>query len=191
MAHSVEEGKGFFKDWLNHFAKPLKFSRFLDVGCGAGIYGKIIREVFSSTVSIDAVEIFPEYVDRYDLNGIYDEIIRGDIGDEEVMKKIGEYDLVTMGDVLEHLEAHDAVKVLDAMARKAKFLWCALPIKMDRPWSLGWVQNEGEYKENPAGKHLHDWSDVDLLESLDILWLVPYIHTGVFLIEGKSFGETS
>ena len=38
MAHSVDEGKGFFEDWLAHFAGSLKFSRFLDVGRGAGVY---------------------------------------------------------------------------------------------------------------------------------------------------------
>jgi SAM-dependent methyltransferase len=188
MAHSVDEGKGFFEDWLAHFARPLNFSRFLDIGCGAGVYGKIIRLVFAERVQIDAIEIFPEYVRRYNLGRIYDEVVIGDIRNREIIEGIAEYDLIIMGDVLEHLEAYDAVRIAKEMSRKAKFLWCALPLKMDRPWSRGWMQNEEEYRENPAGKHLHDWTGPEIFASFDILWLVPYIHTGIFLIEGKETG---
>jgi hypothetical protein len=185
MAHSHQEGKGFFRDWLINFAKPLGFSRFLDVGCGAGTYGKIIREVFDKGVQVDAVEIFSEYVNRYNLHRIYDGIITSDIRDKRIREHIADYDLIILGDVLEHLEMSDAVAVVNAMAEKAKFLWCALPLEIDRPWSLGWIQNEEEYRENPNGKHLHNWTGAEIQEFFRVLWLVPYIYTGIFLIEGK------
>jgi trans-aconitate methyltransferase len=185
MAHSVEEGKGFFRDWLTHFAKPLNFSRFLDIGCGSGIYGKITRQVFPKA-QIDAVEIFPDYVNRYNLHRIYDGIVIGDIKNRDIIQGIAEYDLIILGDVLEHLEAYDAVSVVAELSYKSKFIWCALPLKMDRPWSQGWIQSKEEYRENPNGKHLHDWTGPEIFVSFDVLWLVPYIHTGIFLIEGKS-----
>ena len=183
MAFSAQEGKGFFKDWLIHVARPLEFKRFLDVGCGAGLYGDIIREVFGKEVQVDAVEGFAEYVVRYNLLSKYDRVFLEDI--RKVSSKMEDYDLIVCGDVLEHIDKADAMRVVSDLCLASRFLWGALPLKVEgRQWSTGYHQGSEEWQENPLNKHLHDWTMWELQKELDPLWVVPYVQTGVFLVEG-------
>lgn len=182
MAFSSSEGKEFFRDWVNHVAKPLQFKKFFDVGCGAGWYGKILRDVFGQEISIEAIDIFPEYVTRYELNKTYDLIYIGDV--VKACEDVKQFDLITAGDVLEHLTKEDAIKVVNTLRKKCRFMWCALPIRMGRSWSTGYNQGSDEWQENPANKHLHDWDGNELIQEMKPLWLVPFIQTGTFLIEG-------
>jgi SAM-dependent methyltransferase len=182
MAFSADEGKGLFKDWLTHLAKPLGFKRFLDVGCGAGVYGDIIREVFQRDVEIDAVEPFIVYVIRHGLTKKYDNIIVDDIRDAYPM--IEKYDLIIAGDVLEHLTKAQAVEVVNGLLPKCRFFWGAMPVEMGRPWSYGYKQGSEEYVENPLNQHLHDWSGEEIQKEFSPMWLVPFVLTGSFLIEG-------
>jgi 2-polyprenyl-3-methyl-5-hydroxy-6-metoxy-1,4-benzoquinol methylase len=182
MAFSSSEGKEFFRDWLNHVARPLGFKRFLDVGCGAGLYGKIIREVFGPEVIIDAIEVFPDYIFRFDLPSIYNEIYIEDI--RVFMDQVEDYDLIIAGDILEHLTKTDAVRVVDGLRPQCRFFWAALPVKIGRPWSVGYQQPENEYEENPANRHLHDWTGAEIIEEFKPLWVVPFLMTGSFLVEG-------
>jgi SAM-dependent methyltransferase len=184
VAFSAEEGKGFFKDWLIHFAQPEGYSTFLDVGCGAGAYGKLIREVFGKEVGVDAVEIFPAYINRHGLNSIYNRIITADI--MQCWPMLYPYDLIICGDVLEHLCKEDAIKLIDCLRPKCRFIWCALPMKVEgRSWSLGYPQGPEDYEENPHGKHLAEWTMADIELSFSPMWIVPYRITGTFLVEGE------
>ena len=142
MAFSAQEGKEFFRDWLTHFAKPLQFKRFLDVGCGAGTYGKIIQEVFvleslKGEIKIHAIEAFEPYIERHGLKRIYDDIAVTDIMDVG-SSDVEDYDLIICGDVLEHLSLDDAADVVACLSTKCRFLWGALPLKVEgRSWSAG------------------------------------------------------
>ena len=195
MAFSAQEGKGFFKDWLINFAKPLGFTRFLDVGCGAGWYGDIIRETHGLdpakydpsqavpyVVQLDAVEAFVEYIIRYNLKDKYDRIIMEDI--TRVYDEVGDYDLIVMGDVIEHLEMDDAIEVVNGLLPHCRFLWGALPLEVGRPWSTGYKQCEEEWQENTFNRHMHEWTGKELQEHFKPLWTVPFIQTGCFLVEG-------
>ncbi len=182
MAFSSSEGKEFFRDWLNHVGKALQFKTFLDVGCGAGLYGKILREVFGEDATIDAIDIFPEYVSRHNLNAIYNEIFIEDI--RLSYSRVNPYNLIVTGDVLEHLTKEDAIKVVDGLKTKCRFLWAALPVSIGRTWSTGYRQAPDEWVENPANEHLHEWTGDEIQESFRPLFLVPYVQTGTFLVEG-------
>lgn len=182
MAFSAQEGKGFFQDWITHFAKPMQFKRFLDIGCGAGWYGQTIRMMCGGTTQIDAVEVFPEYIERHKLDCFYNRIIVGDI--RKLCGSLNDYDLIIMGDILEHLTHDEAIEVVKAIQPKCRFLWCAIPINMGRPWSTGYIQPDCDFEENPYNKHLYDWTGQEVQEVFQPLWLVPYVQTGMFLIEG-------
>ncbi len=182
MAFSSSEGKEFFRDWLIHVARPLGFKSFLDVGCGAGLYGKIIREVFGSNAFLVTVEIFEEYVERFAIDDIYDAVHCEDI--RIMAGDLAPVDLIIAGDVLEHLTKEEAIKVVNTLRPKCRFLWAALPLKIGRPWSVGYSQPEHEYAVNPAEKHLHDWTGEEIQEYFKPLWIVPFLMTGTFLVEG-------
>lgn len=181
MPFSSSEGKGFFKDWVETFAIHQGYSRYLDIGCGGGHYGKILKSL-SSLLIVDGVEIFPEYIEKYNLRYVYDFIVVGDI--REPGYPIDSYDVIIMGDVLEHMTKNDAVTVIERLKTKCRFIWCALPMKFDRPWSTGYAQHECEYEENISEQHLHDWTVDELKEAFSPLWVVPYAMTGTMLIEG-------
>ena len=183
MAFSSSEGKLLFKDWLIHIAKPLGFKRFLDVGCGAGLYGDLIREVFQGEATIHAMEIFVEYIGRYSLSNKYDSIFMDDI--RKTYFVVENYDFIVAGDVLEHLSKEDAIEVVNGLRKKCKFLFGALPVKVNRPWSIGYNQLESEWQENPYNQHLHNWTGEEIHEAFKPLWLVPFIQTGAFLVEGS------
>jgi len=183
MAFSASEGKLLFKDWLIHMAKPLGFNRFLDVGCGAGLYGDLIREVFGREVTIEAVEPFQTYIFRHNLCEKYDMVWNREI--QGLCKELPDYDLIVAGDILEHLTKEDAIEVVSWLRLHCRFLWGALPVKMGRSWSTGYLQGPVDYEENELNKHLWDWTGDEIQKEFSPMWLCPFIQTGCFLIEGK------
>ena len=77
--------------------------RVLDVGPGYGKYGVLLREYLDPTPVIDAVEAWLPYIHDHGLEGIYREVMwcrAEDIHDDD----LATYDLVMMGDVIEHME---------------------------------------------------------------------------------------
>jgi len=100
MPWSADENR----DWvLSHVTKA---DRVLDVGAGAGIWSDLLR---SRVETISAVEIFEPYIERFGLKGKYDSIYLGDF--RELVIPYGHFTTVILGDVLEHFEMEDALKV--------------------------------------------------------------------------------
>lgn len=85
--------------------------RILDIGCGAGTYGVLLRGFLDGPPIVDGCEAWPEYVDRYRLRGIYDHLhtcYAQDIADDV----LATYDTVFMGDVIEHMPKDEALALL-------------------------------------------------------------------------------
>jgi|GEM_PF-1757587 SAM-dependent methyltransferase len=200
MALSSAEGKDLFVDWIKNFATLYKYTRYLDIGCGAGLYGILIRQIttpeflrqFTTSawwgevpeIIVDAVEVFPEYIKRYGIDKIYNNITVADI--RQIYQDIKNYDVIIMGDVLEHMTKEEAIEVVNALKTKCCFIWAALPMEFEgKRWSHGYLQLPEEWEENPYGKHLHDWTVNELKEAFNPLWIVPFIQTGTMLIEGE------
>lgn len=73
--------------------------RVLDVGCGRGQIGRILREQFDCTLT--GIEINPDFA-RECIG--YERVIVGSVEDENLLNGIGErFDAIVCGDVLEHL----------------------------------------------------------------------------------------
>jgi len=82
----------------------------LDVGPGAGKWGKILRP---SWPAVDALEIHKPYVSKYDLQSIYRSVRVGDVCAWPMDG--ARYDLAFFGDVLEHLSAKDGMAVVEML----------------------------------------------------------------------------
>ncbi|MEM9365519.1 MAG: class I SAM-dependent methyltransferase [Planctomycetota bacterium] len=111
--------------------RSLKPSSILDLGTGFGKWGVLFREytdIIASEhepsrygrenwrVRIDGVEGYTEYitpVHKY----VYNELFQGDIRD--VLPGLGKYDIVFLGDVIEHFEKADGVDLLLECTRHA------------------------------------------------------------------------
>lgn len=87
-------------------------SKALDVGCGYGKHGVLLREYLYPTPIVDGVEAWEPYVKQNKLEGIYDTLYVSDVLDLD-NETLDEYDLVVMGDVIEHIEKDKALDLLD------------------------------------------------------------------------------
>ena len=185
MAFSAEEGKQFFKEWLYFMSfdpKPVK--TILDVGAGAGTYGKVIRTIDKPFI-VHAVEPYEPYVGKFKLEEVYDQVSTENIL-EMIKGDIANYDLVILGDVLEHLSRPQAYVVWNALKGISRFMWLSLPVVPFKEWFWGYKQPAADWEENPLERHQHEWQYQEVLDMLGpFLWQVPYRTVGVFIAEGN------
>ena len=83
-----------------------KDARILDVGFGSGVYGKLLRALYYQ--NIDGIDVYGQNIREMGLDKIYDNIFIENILDFD----FNFYDLIIMGDVLEHIELESAKKLL-------------------------------------------------------------------------------
>ena len=85
----------------------------LDVGCGYGKYGVLLREYLDPTPTVIGCEAWQPYVTPHRLAGVYDQLHVCDVLhlDQAVLDTC---DLVLLGDVIEHI---DKTAALDLLAR--------------------------------------------------------------------------
>lgn len=150
MPTSAREGRQFFTDWLAHNGHGLQ--RVLDFGPGEGTYSILGRHL-TPNASWKAVEIYEPYVERYDLDQKYDEILIGN------MLNLDEppYDLGIFGDVLEHVSHDHALQTLAVEASRANHLFVSVPI-VPAP--------QGPSHGNEAEAHQYDWSFDEMTDIL-------------------------
>jgi SAM-dependent methyltransferase len=116
-----------FKDEVKkHFIKNVQKSvKILDVGAGSGTYALLLGDEYPN---IDAIEIFPNYLDMFNLQDIYKNVIIGDILETD----FDEYDYLIMGDVLEHMTFLQAKNLLDKITSKDKICLVAVPYMFEQ-----------------------------------------------------------
>lgn len=99
--------------FIAHAYEPMK-TRILDIGAGQGKYRVILAEY----TQMDAVEIFEPYVIRNMLPDLYRTVYIGDAA--ELLPTLPDgthWDVIILGDVLEHLEYPRAIKLLASLER--------------------------------------------------------------------------
>lgn len=92
----------------------------LDVGCGHGYYFKLLNDYFNK---FDAVEIWEPYIKEFNLTKMYDNVFNVNILDFDFEY----YDIIIMGDILEHLSRTDAARILNKLKDKCKELIVVVP----------------------------------------------------------------
>jgi len=114
-------------DFFNNDVKDFVYTSFpsgakiLDVGCGAGKYGKLLKERYS----VDALEVFEPYIKEFNLNSIYQNVYNKNVKDLTLSE--GQYSLAIMGDILEHLTVGEAQAVVDNFTRNKVSLLVLVP----------------------------------------------------------------
>jgi hypothetical protein len=98
----------------------------LDIGAGFGRWGFLCRCHFAmghsletvrpQSLAIEAVEAFPGNVSSI-YKAVYDKTHVGDVRD--ILPRLGNYDVLICGDMIEHLEKHAALEVISEMKRHA------------------------------------------------------------------------
>lgn len=108
----------------------------LDVGPGCGAYGLMLK----GERMIDAIEIFEEYITRFNLKDIYNNVYNQDIMTFGVMY----YDYIILGDVLEHLSVENALTLIDRINVSGNKCLVAVP----------YLYEQGESEGNVYETHL-------------------------------------
>lgn len=135
--------------------------KILDVGVGFGRWGILCREfldvwngrIYESEwlTKIYGIEIFEKNISKYHYY-FYNQIFNMDA--HKFIKDTSEnYDLIILGDVLEHFEKNIAIEVLNESIRKSKFVLLNIP--------LGKYWKQDELYDNKYEKHLSFWEKKD------------------------------
>jgi SAM-dependent methyltransferase len=137
----------------------------LDVGIGFGKLGFLAREYLDVRAAkhdlnlyrrenwktrVEGIEIFPEYVGELQ-KLLYNQVHIGDVF--EILPKLGRFDFVWIGDVIEHIEKDRGLKLIGELIEKS-----------DRVFGLctpyGDTEQEGVF-DNPSERHLSGWTEKD------------------------------
>ncbi len=175
MPGSSEKGKGIIQEW---FARIPKKHLILDVGPGWGTYSQMLREEGQTW---HAVEIHEPYVERFQLESLYEQIFIADI--REFEPEI-QYDLIICGDVLEHMQNAEAVLVLEKLLEKSQYIIVSLPLdaETNAPPGTGDID-----WNNPYELHVGQWSHGLFTEAVrnmggKILAFEKYREIAVYLV---------
>jgi len=101
-----------------------KGSTVLDIGAGSGKWGIALKENFI----IDAVEVWQENIDKFKLNEIYRKVYKSDILDFD----FDFYDIIILGDILEHLEVEQAQNLINKLYKKCNQLLIVVPYNYEQ-----------------------------------------------------------
>ena len=119
------------------------------MGAGEGKWGHLLK---SRARYIDAVEVFPNNADKCRESGVYREVFEENIVDFDWEK--GKYNVVILGDVLEHLYHSAAVALLEVIKANVEQICLSIPINV--------CYQNGSYWGNPFETHLYHWHDYGL-----------------------------
>ncbi len=141
---------GTFDDLSSLVVKQLTIHRCLDIGAGNGKYGKLVRE-FHPNAHIIGIEIEPDYITRFQLHGIYNEVWCMPAQDMIDSKIDDAYDFVMIGDTLEHLKKSDGIDLLNFLVYRTRYMLVIYPER--------YLQGSWEGYRSEA--HISFWKDSD------------------------------
>jgi SAM-dependent methyltransferase len=101
-------------------------ARALDLGAGAGKYGRLIAEVAPACERV-GVEISAGYAERFALNDIYHRVDIDDAAHWWQRQEEEAFDLVVIGDCLEHMPKSQGLDLLNAMVYRCGWLVALAP----------------------------------------------------------------
>jgi len=137
------------------FVQEKKPKIILDLGTGIGKYGKLLKDSGIGPYRLTGVEINETFEER--LQGLYDRIVWSDLVKYALdysltphnMEKT--WDLVIMGDVLEHLRKSEGIDIIEFYVYRSTYLYIQFPLFM--------IQFSGgvHAREN----HVSIWADRD------------------------------
>lgn len=171
MPGSAVEGKSMVRDFC--VANDVRY--VLDVGPGEGTYFYALEG--AGIYRLDGVEIFPPYIDTYGLKDKYNTLFISDIYD---FKYSQQYDMVILGDVIEHMVEERGRKVIADAVANARFVVVSLPI-------YGYEQ--GPACGNIYEAHLEQYTNeriLNVLSDYEVLEQMQGQIVGVYIFKQKS-----
>lgn len=131
-------------------------TEILDVGAGSGVYSDLLWDTHKN---IDALEIFPNYIQMFQLEKKYRSVIQADINHFN----FDDYELLIMGDILEHLTIKDACKILSQIKSNNQGVMIAVPYLFEQGEEYGNVYETHLQPDLTPEVMLERYSELTLL----------------------------
>jgi 2-polyprenyl-3-methyl-5-hydroxy-6-metoxy-1,4-benzoquinol methylase len=162
------------KPWALEKIKEINPKTVLDCGAGAGTYLDLIKANLGYKTIVVGVEAWNPYIIKYDLEDRYDILYPIDIRDMASFQ----YDLVILGDILEHMPESDAIMLWNRISEEAKYALISIPIIH---------YEQGAINDNPYEVHVEeDWFTEKILQKFsNIVEYKEFSQTGVFIAKFK------
>ena len=113
------ENKHIIRQWLLDHEDD--FKTVLDIGAGVGTYSLMGR---MPSQHWTALEVFEPYVEMFNLENKYNEVIVEDARTHEYK----DYDLIIAADMIEHMEKEDAKTLIKKLIEHSKTLLICFPV---------------------------------------------------------------
>lgn len=154
MPRSDKEGKNEIAEWCRELTD---IKKIVDIGAGSGTYAKMFRKLrLFQDATLVGIEAWEPYIEEYALKERYHEVILSDVRKVD-FSALAPFDLVIMGDVLEHITKEEAIEVVNAVSKITRYAIISIPI-------IHYPQDE--YEGNPYEVHVKDdWSHKEVLET--------------------------
>jgi hypothetical protein len=128
----------------------------IDFGAGEGKWGKLLK---THIAHVSGVEVWPDYIFRYNLRTYYDALYSVDLRNIDFSNEQGlildyKYNIAILGDVLEHVSREEAVKFLAELKTKVDIIYLTIPITI--------CIQDGNAIGNPFETHHYQWSDKEV-----------------------------
>ena len=130
----------------------------LDIGCGCGTYSDLLKPKHEN---IDGLEIHEPYVEMFGLKQKYSNLFINDATKFDYQY----YDLMIVGDILEHIEESEGVKFIERIYDKCDDMIIAIPFNSPQG-----VHYENEY-EIHRQEHLTNESFLEKYKGFKVLCL--------------------
>lgn len=117
-----------FDKQIKNFILKHKFKEYIDIGAGAGKYGKMIKKNLPQS-HIIAVEADLSYIKKFKLNLIYDEVYHSRIENFFDNKPDFKTDIAIIGDCLEHLKKSDGEDLVNYLMYRSRYILIVFPSK--------------------------------------------------------------
>jgi 2-polyprenyl-3-methyl-5-hydroxy-6-metoxy-1,4-benzoquinol methylase len=156
-----EEIKAYIRGRFSHSSASV-----LDVGPGSGIYVDLLSDCYDN---IDCVEIHEPYVAKFGLREKYRRVFVGDVREFDFEW----YDLIILGDVLEHMSFQDARKLLTRIHPKCSEIIVSIP----------YLSEQGPCYDNAHERHVQNdlTHEVFLMRYPDLTCLIRNDRVGVYI----------
>ncbi len=154
MGYSLRGGKPETAEWFQQNQENI--TRVLDIGAGSGTYVRLIKQEFDlcHDSKWTAVEAWPEYIKKFNLESLYDHVINQDVRTLD-WNQLGHFSVAIAGDVLEHMTKDEAVELVDKILQHADTLIISIPIV---------YMPQDELEGNPYEVHVKpDWSHDEVM----------------------------